>query len=117
MKPDSTFNVTAERIDFRTLGVLYETPVRKLSIMFDGEPVWTAIGDLSHWSSGKQISDSEKLKIIADLNDWGLARGWRFSVAAKNIQIEDVAPEHRELFRIAEEAARQEAEERKRIYG
>jgi hypothetical protein len=108
-------------MDFRTLGVLYETPQRKLSIMFEeaanSKGSWIAIGDLSHWHTGEPVSDSDGKKIIGDLNDWGRAQGWRFDVGAKNIRIEDIPPEHRKLFLIVQEAQRRREEERKNIYG
>ena len=116
---DSSYTVTAEKVDFRTLGVLYEQSGRKLSVFFEeaSKGSWIATSDLGYWQTGQVVSDWEQRRIICDLNDWGQSRGWRFDVCAKNLRVEDVAPEHRKLFLLVQEAQRRREAERKKIYG
>lgn len=114
----SNYTVTAEKVDFRTLGVLYEQAGRKLTICFDESPKseWVAIGNSYYWHPGETVTELEQRKILYDLNNWGQARGWRFCGNGKDLRIEDVAPEHREFFRKCQEAERGWEEQRKKFY-
>src|SRR5882672_8424984 len=110
---DSNFTVTAEQIDFRTLGVIYEDSGHKLTVMCeqaaDLKNSWIVSSeDLSYWQSGQPLSDLERQEVIARLNAWGRVRGWTFSIGVKliDVKLEDVAPDKREFIRNLQEIAR-----------
>jgi hypothetical protein len=120
---DFSYTVTTERMDFRTLGVLYAEPTRKLSMLFEESSgtngSWIATTDLMHWQTGETLTDSERQVVMARLNDWGKAQGWRFDAGTKllDVRLEDVPPDRRESIREMQEAARRQVEEREKIYG
>lgn len=120
---DSIYTVTAEKVDFRTLGVLYEQSCRNLSIFFeeaaDTKGSWIATTDISHWQTGEAITDADRQEVIAHLNDWGQTHGWHFDVGVKllDIRLEDVPPERRDFIRTLQDAARRQEEQRRKIYG
>ena len=120
---ESNYTVTAEKVDFRTLGVLFEQAGRKLSMLFEESPdtngSWIATTDLSHWQTGEAIADSERQDVLARLNEWGRTQGWRFEVGIKllDIRLENVPPEHRDFIRTLQDAGRQQQEQRRKIYG
>ena len=107
---------------FRTLGVLYEEPSRKLSILFEesaeSEGSWLATSDVTHWQTGAPVTEPERQQVFAHLNEWGSARGWTFDfgVSLLDLRLDDVPPERRAFIQMLLDAARQQAEERKKIY-
>lgn len=85
------YTITAEVMDFRSLGVLYEETNRKLSILFEmsawTKGSWIATTDFDCWCNGELVQDSEKRLVFERLNEWGRARGWRFEEGVRLLDV------------------------------
>ena len=117
-------NIEAERLDFRTLGVLIQLSSRQLSILFEqsakSENTWLSVGDCSHWQTGEPVTDSERQQLAALLNAWGKDKNWSFDISTRkkivDLKLDEVPEEEREFVRIIQDAAREERSARNRVY-
>ncbi len=117
-------NIEAERLDFRTLGVLVEISGRKLSFLFEqsarNESVWLSVGDTSHWPTGDAVTDLERQQLTDLLNAWGKDKNWSFDISNRkrivDLNLDEVPEEEREFVRYIQQASREEQNLRNRVY-